>query len=127
MLTKQEDRYRESAKTSEEKRKEEYQKSQNANYSAFNSALSRLTRMKKETTFEARSNGLNQLISTISGAGSPESKLERLLFSFYKMKEGDSYPYEDIKDAKGDFINCTASGIPKGNQNIKNSLLCLSI
>ena len=72
MLTKQEDRYRESAKTSEEKRKEEYQKSQNANYRAFNSALSRLTRMKKETTFEARSNGLNQLISTISGAGSPE-------------------------------------------------------
>ncbi len=118
MLTKQEDRYRESAKTSEEKRKEEYQKSQNANYRAFNSALSRLTRMKKETTFEARSNGLNQLISTISGAGSPESKLERLLFSFYKMKEGDSYPYEDIKDAKGDFIRRSPEDIRDGLKSV---------
>jgi hypothetical protein len=118
MLTKQEDRYRESAKTSEEKRKEEYQKSQNANYRAFNSALTRLNKMKKETTFEARSNGLNQLISTISGAGSPESKLERLLFSFYKMKEGDSYPYEDIKDAKGDFIRRSPEDIRDGLKSV---------
>ena len=118
MLTKQEDRYRESAKTSEEKRKEEYQKSQNANYRAFNSALTRLNKMKRETTFEARSNGLNQLISTISGAGSPESKLERLLFSFYKMKEGDSYPYEDIKDAKGDFIRRSPEDIRDGLKSV---------
>ena len=118
MLTKQEDRYRESAKTSEEKRKEEYQKSQNANYRAFNSALTRLNKMKKETTFEARSNGLNQLISTISGTGSPESKLERLLFSFYKMKEGDSYPYEDIKDAKGDFIRRSPEDIRDGLKSV---------
>jgi len=118
MLTKQEDRYKESAKTSEEKRKEEYQKSQNANYRAFNSALTRLNKMKKETTFEARSNGLNQLISTISGAGSPESKLERLLFSFYKMKEGDSYPYEDIKDAKGDFIRRSPEDIRDGLKSV---------
>ena len=118
MLTKQEDKYRESAKTSEEKRKEEYQKSQNANYRAFNSALTRLNKMKKETTFEARSNGLNQLISTISGAGSPESKLERLLFSFYKMKEGDSYPYEDIKDAKGDFIRRSPEDIRDGLKSV---------
>ena len=118
MLTKQEDRYRESAKTSEEKRKEEYQKSQNANYRAFNSALTRLNKMKRETTFEARSNGLNQLISTISGAGSPESKLERLLFSFYKMKEGDSYPYEDIRDAKGDFIRRSPEDIRDGLKSV---------
>ena len=118
MLTKQEDRYKESAKTSEEKRKEEYQKSQNANYRAFNSALTRLNKMKKKTTFEARSNGLNQLISTISGAGSPESKLERLLFSFYKMKEGDSYPYEDIKDAKGDFIRRSPEDIRDGLKSV---------
>ena len=41
--------------------------------------------MKKDKTFEARSKRLGKLISAIRGAGSPEVKLERILFSFRKL------------------------------------------
>jgi len=98
------DKYLESAQTAKEKAEEEYLKTQNANYRTFVQALKILEKMKKDKTFEARSKRLGKLISAIRGAGSPEVKLEKILFSFRKLKERD-YIVADIKDAENKKIS----------------------
>ena len=104
MVVLKQDKYLESAQTADEKRREEYLKTQNANYRTFVQALKILEKMKKDKTFEARSKRLGKLISAIRGAGSPEVKLERILFSFRKLKERD-YIVADIKDAENKKIS----------------------
>ena len=76
MVVLKQDKYLESAQTANEKRREEYLKTQNANYRTFVQALKTLEKMKKDKTFGARSKRLGKLISAIRGAGSPQVKLE---------------------------------------------------
>ena len=104
MVVLKQDKYLESAQTANEKRREEYLKTQNANYRTFVQALKTLEKMKKDKTFEARSKRLGKLISAIRGAGSPQVKLERILFSFRKLREQD-YIVADIKDAENKKIS----------------------
>lgn len=104
MAVLKQDKYSVTGQTQSEKRREEYIKSQNSNYRTYVSALKVLESMKKDKTFEARATRLNKLGSSIRGAGTPKLKLERILYSFRKLKEVD-YILDDIKDAEDTKIN----------------------
>tara|TARA_R100000654_G_scaffold75182_1_gene111894 strand:- start:7041 stop:8774 length:1734 start_codon:yes stop_codon:yes gene_type:complete len=99
MLLKNREKYIEAAQTKTEKEREERIKSQNSKYRTYRRVMKILKQMKRDGTFEKRSQRLNKLISSISGSSSPQFKLERILFSFSKLKEVD-FLVSEMEDAE---------------------------